>query len=271
MNAAENPNPAAVESGWSTGGKRLVLTVTTGRTGTSYLRNLLRDLPELRCLHEPVPSFVEVLRAAQRDPAVAEAFWLEKKLPFIRAQPGSIYFETGHLACKGFIEPLLAHDIVPDLVILQRDKIKVATSLYLLDTVPARSDSGLLYLLAPDDPGVTTIEGWRDLHDWALCYWYCLEIERRAAVYKQAVEGLGGRTFVTSVDELKNGGTRPLVRFLYRGYEHLLPSFPISPERIDQVVNERPGKKRTEPDPNLTPDAMREMAEAIEAAFKAGV
>ncbi len=255
------------ESGWSTGGKRLVLTVTTGRSGTNYVRHLLRDLPELCCVHEAKPDFVEAMRDAQADPAVAEAFLLDRKLPAIRDQPGRIYFETSHLACKGFIEPLLSHGIVPDLVILRRDKIKVATSLYLLDTIPGRSPFGLRYLLSPDDPAVATIEGWRGLHDWALCYWYCLEIERRGELYKTALERLGGQTFTTSVEALKqDGATRALVRFVYRGYEQLMPGFPISPERIHQVVNERPGRKRGDPDPNLTPEAMTEMARAVEAA-----
>lgn len=254
------------DSGWSTGGKRLVLTVTTGRSGTNYLRHLLKDLPDLCCVHEAPPDFVEAMRDAQADPAVAETFLLDRKLPAIRDQPGRIYFETSHLACKGFIDPLLSHGIVPDLVILERDKIKVATSLYLLDTIPGRSAFGLRYLLSPDDPAVAPIAGWRTLHDWALCYWYCLEIERRAELYKTALDGLGGRTFTTSVEALKqDGATRALVRFVYRGYEQLMPGFPISPDRIQQVVNERPGRKRKAFD--LSPEATIEMARAVEAAF----
>ena len=258
-----------VETDWSTGGKRLVLTVTTGRSGTNYVHHLLQDLPELLCLHEPAPDFLDAMRATQADPAVAEAFLLEKKLPFIRAQAGSIYLETGHLACKGFIEPMIRHGIVPDLIILTRDKIQVATSLYMLEVIPGRSEAGLLYLLSPDDPTVVGIEGWQRIHDWALCYWYCLEIERRASVYKTMLEGLGGLTFTTSIEALKQpGATRPLVRFVYRGYEPLMPNFPIGEARINRLLNAKPGRKRKDPDPGLTPTAMMEMAEAVEAAFR---
>jgi hypothetical protein len=254
--------------GWSTAGKHLVLTVTTGRTGTLYVRQLLGNLPGLCCLHEPAPNFVEAMRAAQTEPSAAEAFWLEKKLPFIRAQAGSIYFETSHLACKGFIEPLLSHGIVPDLVILERDKVKVATSLYMLGTIPARSGDGLAYLLSPEDPTVVGMDGWRDMHDWALCYWYCLEIDRRASLYARRVAELGGQVLTTSLDALKQPGAADrLLRFICRRHENIMPAGAMTPDRIDRVFNAREAKKRQDPDPNLTTAAMQEMAEHVRAVF----
>src|SRR5262245_40828329 len=60
--------------------RTLVFTVTAGRTGTTYLTHLLALCPDTTSAHEPEPSFVPVLRLAQRDPALARRFLLEYKL-----------------------------------------------------------------------------------------------------------------------------------------------------------------------------------------------
>ena len=77
----------SVETGWSVGGKRLIFTVGTGRTGTGYVSHLLHGLAGICCLYEPDPQFYTVLRAVQSDPGVAERFLLEQKLPAIRRVP----------------------------------------------------------------------------------------------------------------------------------------------------------------------------------------
>lgn len=200
---------------WSLAGKRLILTVTPGRSGTGYLTNLLVGLPGIDAVHEPPPKFSDVMRAVQHDHKTATTFWIEKKLPAIRESDEQTYVETSHLACKGFMEPLLEHDIVPDLIILQRDPISVATSLYMLDTIPARTIMGEKFLLRPNDPTVVPLKRWQELHDWALCYWYCREIERRMRLYARAVAQHGGQLTFTSIERLKTqSGIIELLNFL---------------------------------------------------------
>lgn len=74
----------------------------------------------------------------------------------------------------------MAHGAPLDLVILRRDPVPVATSLYLWGTVPARTPPGLQFLLSPGDPGVLPPVNWQDLHDWA-------------QIYKAQLAELGGR------------------------------------------------------------------------------
>ena len=105
----------SLEAGWSLGGKRLILTVATGRNGTGYVSHLLHGMPGICCLHEPDPQFYTVMRAVQTDPGLAERFLLEQKLPAIRSFPEPVYFETSHLACKGFLEPLMTRGVPLDL------------------------------------------------------------------------------------------------------------------------------------------------------------
>ncbi len=253
-----------VETGWSAGGKRLIFTVGTGRNGTGYVSHLLHGLPGICCLHEPDPQFYTVLRAVQSDPGVAERFLLEQKLPAIRGVREAVYFETSHLACKGFLEPLMAHGVPLDLVILRRDAVLVATSLYLLGTVPARTQLGLQFLLSPADPGVLPLANWQDLHDWALCYWYCLEIERRAQVYKQRLAGLGGRLLETSVGMLKTDkGLGELLAFLALDANALADQGLI--ERRKEVVNDKSEHKSADRSKTIDPALKAQLVREVNA------
>jgi hypothetical protein len=251
------------QTDWSIDGKRLILTVSTGRNGTAYLSNLVQGLPGICCLHEPDPQFYTVMREAQTDPGVAERFLTELKLPAIRQYREPVYFETSHLACKGFLEPLMTHGLNPDLVILRRDPVQVATSLFLLGTVPARTPLGLLFLLSPDDPGVLRLDGWQGLHDWALCYWYCLEIERRARVYKERLKTLGGRLLETSVAILKTDwGLRQLLSFLDQDADALSADQAML-DRVNSVVNDKAEHKSVDRSRTIDPALIAELTQEV--------
>ena len=64
--------------------KRLIFTVTTGRSGTKYLSEILKQNKRLDVFHEPEPSFQSVFRIALRDRIVARDFMTNQKLPFIK-------------------------------------------------------------------------------------------------------------------------------------------------------------------------------------------
>ncbi|MFN8641524.1 MAG: hypothetical protein U0802_07665 [Candidatus Binatia bacterium] len=182
--------------------KTLVVTVTAGRTGTTFLTHLLALCPDTTSLHEPEPSFVPVLRLAQRDPDLARRFLLEYKLPFVAAVPTRRYVETGHLLGKGFLEPLLDLGLAPGVVALRRAPRRVATSLLSRRTVPGRGKLGLKYLLHPDDRGVLALPGWTRCSDYQLCFWYALEMERRQRDYRAPVEAAGGAWVDVTAEEL---------------------------------------------------------------------
>ena len=257
----------SLAAGWSVGDKRLILTVGTGRNGTGYVSHLLQGLPGICCLHEPDPQFYTVMRAVQSDPGVAERFLCEQKLPAIRSVRERVYFETSHLACKGFLEPLMARGVPLDLVILRRDPVLVATSLFLLGTIPARTPLGLQFLLSPADPGVLPLKNWQELHDWALCYWYCLEIERRAQVYKERLAGLGGRLLETSVGILKTDrGLGELLSFLDQDANALSTNESLRKRRTE-VLNDKAEHKSVDRsrmiDPALKAALVREVNERV--------
>lgn len=182
--------------------KTLVVSVTAGRTGTTFVARLLALCPDTTSLHEPEPSFVRVLRVAQHDARWARRFLLEYKLPFIASRPSRRYVETGHLLCKGFLDPLLDLGLAPHVIALRRAPRRVATSLLSRRTVPGRGKSGLKYLLHPLDPGVLPLPDWTRHSHYQLCFWYALEIERRQYAYRAPVERAGGRWVDITAEEL---------------------------------------------------------------------
>lgn len=182
--------------------KRLVFTVATGRCGTAFFAEILRLIPGVSSLHEPTPEYAEVMREIQGNPEHAKLFLLEKKLPEIARDTAPIYIETSHLFCKGFLEPMLECDIVPSLLWIQRDHRAVASSMYKGGTIPGRTKKGLRFYLSPADPGVLPLPGWEEMHDYQLCYWYCLEIERRALRYKDLYEKQGWPWAETSITDI---------------------------------------------------------------------
>ncbi|WP_339136385.1 MAG: hypothetical protein WGN25_00660 [Candidatus Electrothrix sp. GW3-4] len=184
--------------------KRLIFTVTTGRSGTAYLASIFGYARNVYSVHEPAPEFVKILRDVQGNPQLAKEFWLREKIPAILQAPTDTYIETSHLACKGFLEALLELKITPDLILHRRSARDVARSMFTMGTIPGRSDKGLAFYLSPDDSGVLFLPQWGKLHDYQLCYWYCLEIERRASVYGGLFKAAGARIAETTLAGLKS-------------------------------------------------------------------
>lgn len=242
--------------------KRLIFTVATGRCGTAYLSEIFKYVPRVESHHEPSPEYVEVLREIQKEPLLARQFLLEKKLPTICRSRSRVYVETSHLFCKGFLEPILELGITPDLVWLFRPHREVATSLYTMGTIPGRNAKALRFYLSPNDPGVLPLPEWQSLHDYQLCYWYCLEIHRRAVEYEQWYQDQDGRFVRTSLQEV----TTP------EGYLKMLHGLGLPrPSRFNMLRYSRNRKTRvnvsreTKKDVVL-PDDLDQLEEEVESA-----
>jgi len=182
--------------------KRLVVAVTAGRSGTTYLARLLATLPDTTSRHEAAPHYFYAMRQAQHDPDAARRFLLEYKLPTIAAAPTARYADISHLLCKGFFEAYLALGIVPGVVLLRRHPRAVAASWLTRRAVPGRMKHGLRLHLHPGDPGVLPFPGWGRATDYQLCFWYALEIERRQHDYAALLQRHGGTYVDVTADEL---------------------------------------------------------------------
>lgn len=191
---------------------QIILTVTTGRSGTGYLQKLFSHVPTVHAEHE-----LSLL---------LEPFW-KKRFDLIEETKTPIYVETSHLISKGFIEPLIEQfNVVPDLILLSRDSRDVSLSMVALDSVPERTINGRTYLISYlDSKSLTTLPTDKEYTDYQLCYWYCLEIAERQKHYKQLVESLGGKTYSTTIDKLRSGD-----------FNNLLAHFGIDQIDLDQTT-----------------------------------
>ena len=186
--------------------RRVIFTVTAGRTGSQTLSRIMNHVPGAVALHEPRPQYSSVMREAVRSPWVARRFIRHVKMPAILAPSQTVYIETSHLFCKGFLEPALALGLRPALIFLERDLRETAVSLLHKNAVPGRSREGRQYLIAPDDLTYVTIRDHAGMSDYQLCYWYCLEIAHRQHLYRQLADRLGLDHFTIRTPELNDAG-----------------------------------------------------------------
>lgn len=231
------------------GSRRLILTVTTGRSGTEYLARILSLFARVDARHEPKPRFSTSFRAVCAEASIAREFWTREKLPAIARTRRPVYAETSHLACKGFLESLAGLGVHFELVHLRREPRLVAKSLWSLGSIPGRSLLGVRYYLGPRDRVFLPLapELAERASDYQLCYWYCLEIDARAAHYRQAFAGSGVRVHEVALESLR---TRAGIQALGETLE-LGPMSPVGALRARGLagsrVNEKRAQKRREP------------------------
>jgi hypothetical protein len=203
--------------------KRLIFCITNGRSGTATLASHLLCISGLSGGHERPPKMLRVMRWAQLCPGLARDFLLYSKLPDIAKQPGHIYAETNHLFGKGFFEPLLDLGVTPSLILLKRDRRRIAQSLYELGTIPGRTKIGLKWYLSPDDTNLLDLPDWRRMTDYQLCYWHTLEMEARQERYGAMARAMGAPCVEVDIEDLN----RP------HGFETLAGSLGLSLNTAD--------------------------------------
>jgi hypothetical protein len=175
-----------------------VFTMTTGRSGTFYLAQLLQqNLPDAACHHEIVgwdrfgvdtPDISHMtLFNSQGNVEKVQAFW-HSKLTRIAATPRRFYVETSHLLMKaGLIEnlaPLTAKGTV-HLIALERDPY--STILSFRNRLDFLNLGNLwLWYLDPEYPkNLVSSSTLAAAGINGVCLWYILEIRARAAYYEK--------------------------------------------------------------------------------------
>ena len=161
-------------------GKTVVFTLTTGRTGTTLLTNVLAEMPDTKSVHEPFPFFHEIMRPAQQNPFLFHRFW-EAKLTHILSFPESVYIETSNVFSKGFLPTLLRLGVKPKLIFLNRSPRKIALSLLSRNSIPGKSTNGLKYSTRPGDPISLPLLG-QHWSNYQRCYWAAID-----TLFKQKV------------------------------------------------------------------------------------
>lgn len=184
--------------------KNIIMCLTTGRSGTNLLQKLLALTDDTCALHEPEPAFQSALADVSRDPEAAVFFVRNRKLPYILSRTEKNYAETSHVFGKGFFEAFITLEIPFRLIILDREPREVAKSHWRTRIVPRRTRLGREFLLDPAQRDVLSPKRWQLMTNYQLCYWYCLEVERRKTLYMKECRERGIPVVEISLDQLKD-------------------------------------------------------------------
>jgi len=159
--------------------KNIIMTISTGRSGTGLLAKLFELAVDTCSVHEPLPAFQDAFVNGQAEDDKALAFVRDEKGPAIEACGTKHYAETSHYFGQGFLSAFIDLDVPLRLVILNRDPRAVAKSFERIKCIPMKTEKGLSLMPHPDKESALNVTGWEGFSDYQLCYWYCLETEQR--------------------------------------------------------------------------------------------
>ena len=182
--------------------RQFIFTMTTGRSGTAFLTELLAaNLPNAECHHEffgwgdfglktPDVSHMTLFNS-QGNVEKVQSFWRDK-LAIIQNGRSRFYVETSHMLMKGGlienIAPLTRAGHV-HLIDLQRDIGATIRSLKARLDMFNRGNQWLWYLDQFYPRNLSGSEKFEKYGHSGLCLWYIIEVRLRAAYYAKIVAG----------------------------------------------------------------------------------
>lgn len=192
---------------------KFIFTVTTGRSGTAYLAELIaRNREDCFCTHEILdpqawglltPEVSQMMAYNhQKENPITDAFWKIKAQWTASNIEQSVYVETSHVLAKaGLVENLHRFRAFGEviLIFLHRSKEAVVESMYRRGDYACIGNMWL-WLLDPKYPN--NILEPKDLSRRGLCSWYVDEMEARARAFRQELLPTGQRIIEVSLDDI---------------------------------------------------------------------
>lgn len=167
--------------------KQLILTLSSGRCGTTRFGSLLKRVPNLYSDEfTNVPLGEEDMRfdyefrskrqSNRKDPSIGYTF-IKDKLEIYQNLPYDNFVITDHVALDGFIEHFISLYSVPNIIVLRRPIREVASSLFRLNWIPGKSPTQFVSFPGPQEDNVLPYFTWKKAHSYQLCFWYCCHVE----------------------------------------------------------------------------------------------
>jgi len=181
--------------------KTITLMLSAGRSGTNKLATMLSTVPDVYAEHEGDPGFHTVRVANLHDSSVGKSF-VQNKIEFFNSKPQTHCVHTGHMVGEGFIEHFLDQGITPNIIVLRRPMREVALSMFNLKWIPGRHKLIRGWYSGPDEPNVLPYNGWESAHSYQLCYWWCLDTERRIRHYTPILKQRDCKIYETTLDQI---------------------------------------------------------------------
>ncbi|WP_179315812.1 hypothetical protein [Winogradskyella undariae] len=118
---------------------KIIFSINTGRSGSTYLASLLKGFKDVQSFHEPYPSMCgKDMKAYQLGDKQVFGVPIKKKITKILSvlEEGLIYFESNHYFIKGFgweIVNMFPHEQL-GVVVLKRNPKKIVDSFFNIGT-----------------------------------------------------------------------------------------------------------------------------------------
>ena len=181
--------------------KSITLMLSAGRSGTNKLASLLSTVSDVYAEHEGDIGFHTVRVDNLTDPSIGSNF-VKDKIEFFNSRPETHCVHTGHMVGEGFIEHFLDQGIVPNIIVLRRSMREVATSMFNLKWIPGKHELIRGWYAGPDEPNTLPYNNWKEAHNYQLCYWWCLDTERRIRHYTPILKEAGCKIYETTLDQI---------------------------------------------------------------------
>lgn len=222
-----------------------VFVATTGRSGTESLSRIFKAVEGSACFHEPYPiMFNDYSPHTDIEQYFHDLFYKIKRINIKRASIGkTCYIETNHQFVKNFVSQAIAcFRSKIRIVHLSRDPVRVATSLYAIDSIPGKTKRGKYYLSDPDDANnlikmPELYNGNKEFeHDIYRCLWYWYEVEARIKKIKIKNQHILWHSIKTEdLNKMKS------MADMFRNF-----GLPFNTSRLKSIIGIRSNKKSLE-------------------------
>jgi len=137
---------------------KYIFCISTGRSGTGYLANILSTLSDTKAYHEQKPRMnKEIMREFLKGNNAPLQSEMSKKVDLIMQASDGIYVDTSHIFIKSFgweIPKYIPQNEI-GIVILKRNKSKVVESFHRIQSSPF-NDKGRDWIIYPNGNNLTS-------------------------------------------------------------------------------------------------------------------
>lgn len=183
--------------------KAYIYVLTTGRSGSGTLSNILKNSPQVNSYHEPYPILnnnFSLNKGLQKIWVFFQFLFIKyPKILWSRLNGKTIYLETNHLFLKSFSSlAIKAFNTKIKVIHLIRPAHLVAKSMYDIGKIPGDLYGNKWYLNPGDQSNCINfkkvfylisdqeVEEYKDLYK---CIWYWYEMEERIKRFKKKYSG----------------------------------------------------------------------------------
>ena len=174
------------------GSNRAIFCISSGRSGSNYLAELLGTAREVVSFHEPEPTmtaeYLEMVNSQPySDTKVLRQTKAETVNPMLAAlRSDKVYCETNHMFIKTFFDVVIDNIETIDVIILRRDIRQVLRSFIELKYFSDGNTEWSKWMTSPNavTSAVPAIAPDEQLDQYDLCIAYLIDIEARAQRFK---------------------------------------------------------------------------------------